>query len=45
MGVDTWVSLAVLMTALAGFYPAMRREMGSLRSELKSDFDTLRTEM
>ena len=45
MDVDTWVSLAVLMTALAGFYAAMRRDMGSLRNELKSDIDTLRTEM
>ncbi|TXJ06872.1 MAG: hypothetical protein E6Q27_02830 [Aeromicrobium sp.] len=45
MGVDTWVSLAVLMTALAGCYPAMRRDMGLLRGEVKSDFNTLRTEM
>ena len=45
MGVDTWVSLAVLMTALAGFYMAMRRDMGSLRTDLKGDIDALRGEV
>lgn len=37
MDVDTWVSLAVLASMFAGLYAALRRDMGSLRTELKGD--------
>lgn len=45
MDIETWVSLAVVMTALAGFYMAMRRDITTLRTELKGDISGLRTEM
>lgn len=34
LSLDTWISLAVLVTALSGFYVALRREF---RRELRSE--------
>ena len=49
LSLDTWVSLAVLVTGLAGLYAALHREIrgsvGDLRTELKTDIADLRSEL
>lgn len=41
LSLDTWISLAVLVTSLSGFYVALRREIGYLRQEMKSEIARL----
>ncbi|KRA31193.1 MULTISPECIES: hypothetical protein [unclassified Nocardioides] len=56
LDLDTWISLAVLVTALTGFHVALRRElhteisglrgeMGGLRTEVRDEMGGLRTEV
>ena len=45
MPIETWTSLAVILTAMAGLYAALRRDTTSLRTELKTDISELRTEL
>ena len=43
MSLDTWVSLAVLVTGLSGLYAALHREIRDSASGLKADMRELRT--
>lgn len=38
LSLDTWISLVVLVSALSGFYVALRREMHGLEASLRTEF-------
>jgi hypothetical protein len=40
-----WVQVATLLVALTGFYAALQRQIGTLRTEVKGDIAGLRTEL
>ncbi|WP_182379569.1 hypothetical protein [Nocardioides sp. WS12] len=42
---DTWISLAVLVTALTGFYVALRRELHAEISGLRGEMADLRVDL
>lgn len=45
MSLDTWISLAVLVTALSGFYVALRRELRAEINGLRSEVGSARAEL
>ena len=45
MTLDTWVSLAVILTAFAGSYAALTRQLANLRTELKADITDLHADL